>query len=280
MKTVSLTDEVREAVRAARERGLDVGFVPTMGYLHEGHLELMRTAKHQNGFVVLSIFVNPLQFGPHEDLEKYPRDPEGDAAKASGAVVDLIFTPPVEEMYPAGPSMSTVDVGPIGEAGEGKFRPGHFNGVATVCTKLFSIVGPDRVYFGRKDAQQLAVIRQIVRDLNLPVQVVPCETVREPDGLAMSSRNAYLSAEEREAAPAIYRALEKARNAFSPGGPADALKEIVAREISKEPALRLEYAEVFDSETFEPVTQVAGGATIAVAAYLGGTRLIDNIEVG
>ena len=263
-----------------RRQGRTVGFVPTMGALHEGHVSLMRRARAENDVVVASIFVNPLQFGPTEDFTRYPRDLEGDAHRAAEAGVDLLFSPGVEEMYPAGTIATRVELGPIGETGEGRWRPGFFSGVATVCLKLFHVVPADRVYFGQKDAQQLAVIRRIVADLDIPVDVVGCPTVREPDGLALSSRNAYLDPQARRAASAFPRALFAARDAVAAGeGSAAGVRWVVEAHLEREPALRLQYVDVFDPVSFAPRERIEGRAILAGAAFVGGTRLIDNVEV-
>ncbi|MGH9196355.1 MAG: pantoate--beta-alanine ligase, partial [Acidimicrobiia bacterium] len=206
MKSLDL-EALRKEIAQDRAAGRTIGFVPTMGALHDGHLSLVRRARSENDRVVASIFVNPLQFGPKDDFKKYPRDLRGDSALAESAGADYLFAPEVDEMYPRGQIQTAIEVGEIGDVLEGHFRPGHFGGVATVCVKLFNIVSPDRAYFGCKDAQQLAVVRQVVRELDLPLEIVPCATVREADGVAMSSRNRYLSDEERKAASAIPRGL-------------------------------------------------------------------------
>lgn len=278
MKLVHGIDEVRHLLREAEG---NVGFVPTMGYLHEGHLELMRRARAKNHLVIISIFVNPLQFAPNEDLAKYPRDLPRDSALAEQAGVDILFAPDGDEMYPAGEIRTRVNVGAIGERVEGVFRPGHFDGVATVCAKLFNIVGPCTSYFGAKDAQQFSVIAQLVRDLDLPVGLVKVPTVREADGLAMSSRNVYLDDTERLAAAAIPRALFGARDAFALGTTsAAALADMVRAAIAAQPGVTVQYVEVVDPVTFQALPDATEGAIIAVAAFVGGTRLIDNIEVG
>jgi pantoate--beta-alanine ligase len=277
--TLETVADVRAACDAARTAGQTVGFVPTMGYFHEGHRSLMRAARDANGFVVTSLFVNPTQFAPTEDLAAYPTDPQGDAAVAEGMGVDVLFTPSVAEMYPAG-ARTTVHVDGLTDGLCGARRPGHFDGVTTVVAKLFSIIGPCRAYFGRKDAQQLAVIRRMTSDLNLPVTVVGCPLVREPDGLAMSSRNAYLTAEEREAATVLSRALRAAGDAAVAGArAADALRDIVLDVIASEPVVRLDYAAVVDATTLEPVARVDLDTLVAVAAFVGRARLIDNVTI-
>jgi len=271
---------IREACDRARSEGRSVGFVPTMGAFHEGHLSLIRRARLEGDTVVVSIFVNPLQFGPGEDFERYPRDEPRDLSLAEGLGVDLVFAPSVEEMAPGGRPEVTVDPGALGERLEGASRPGHFRGVATVVARLFNLVGPARAYFGEKDAQQLFLIRRIVRDLGFPIEVVACPTVRAPDGLALSSRNAYLSPEEREAAGCLFLALAGAAE-LARGGERDAarLVAVMAREIGATPLARLDYAAVVDEETFEQVRDIRGPARALVAAWFGTTRLIDNLPL-
>jgi pantoate--beta-alanine ligase len=268
----------RKVCDAARSAGRSVGFVPTMGAFHEGHASLMRRARDERDHMVVSIFVNPLQFGPGEDLSRYPRDEDRDLSIAGQLGVDVVFAPSVEEMYPAGPPEVTVDPGPLGDRLEGAARPGHFRGVATVVAKLFDVVGPSTAYFGEKDAQQLAVIRRMVRDLSLPVEVQGCPIVREPDGVATSSRNAYLSPEQREAAGCLFLALSEAAQ-IARGGERDTatLVAAMAREIGATPEARIDYAAVVDDETFEEVSTIAGPARALVAARFGETRLIDNL---
>jgi pantoate--beta-alanine ligase len=252
-----------------------------MGALHDGHLSLVRLAKKAGGCVVVSIFVNPTQFGPGEDFESYPRDLESDLAALAGESVDLVFAPTVPEMYPTGGIETSIDPGPIGRVAEGVYRPGHFAGVATVCVKLFNIVGPDRVYLGQKDAQQVAVLRQVVADLNLSVEVVAGPTVREEDGLAMSSRNRRLDPEGRRAAPVLYRALERARDLVDQGQTsADAIKAAARVVIAGQSQVRLQYLDVVDHLTFKPVDHIAAGSLVILAAFVGSVRLIDNVTVG
>lgn len=259
-----------------------VGFVPTMGYLHEGHASLIKEARKHNHIVVLSIFVNPLQFGPNEDLDKYPRDLQRDLRLAEEAGVDIVFCPSVEEMYPS-PILTTVSVRNVTERLCGASRPGHFDGVATVVTKLLNIVQPDRVYFGMKDAQQVAVITQMVHDLNMAVEVVPCPTIREEDGLAKSSRNVYLSAEERQQAIIIHLALTEAEQGLRDGTiTADHLKEQVSWRIMQAPLARIDYVEVLEYPSLLPLVarrteqQSPTMIIIAAAVRFGSTRLIDN----
>lgn len=280
MKTHTTKQSLAAALTDERRQGRTVGFVPTMGALHAGHASLLRRARAENDVVVASIFVNPLQFGPAEDFSRYPRDLAADAALAGEAGVDHLFAPGVAEMYPHGSIATRVDVGPVGEAGEGTWRPGFFSGVATVCAKLFHIVGPDRAYFGRKDAQQLAVIRQMVADLDLPLEIVGCPTVREADGLALSSRNALLDPDARRAAPALAAALMAASGAAAAGeASAEELRWIVATSLEGVSGIRLQYVELFDPGTFLPRDRVEGAGILAAAAFAGGTRLIDNVDV-
>lgn len=266
------------ACDAARAGGRSVGFVPTMGAFHEGHRSLIRRARAERDLVVVSIFVNPTQFDDPADLAAYPRDERADLRDAEGLGVDLAFVPAVEEMYPSGEPGVTVDPGPLGERLEGASRPGHFRGVATVVAKLFHAVGPCRAYFGEKDAQQLAVVRRMAADLSFPVEIVPCPTVREPDGLAMSSRNRRLSPEQRAAAGCLFLALAEAAQ-LARAGERDAatLVAVMAREIGATPQARLEYAAVVDDETFEEVREIARPARALVAARFGEVRLIDNL---
>ncbi|ACM07302.1 pantoate--beta-alanine ligase [Thermomicrobium roseum] len=261
----------------SQQASRSVGFVPTMGYLHEGHLALVRRARAENETVVVSIFVNPLQFGPQEDYDRYPRDLDRDLYLLEREGVDAVFAPSVSEMYPSGFSTAVVVTGPIAERLEGEARPGHFRGVATVVTRLFGLVQPQRAYFGWKDAQQVLVVQRLVQDLALPVDIVPLPTVREADGLAMSSRNVYLSPEERVAASAIPRALFAALERFRSGErAAAAFRELVQRTLTTTP-VRLEYVSVSDLETFQEVEYVERPALLLVAAWIGTTRLIDNV---
>ncbi|HEX6207991.1 MAG TPA: pantoate--beta-alanine ligase [Actinomycetota bacterium] len=273
-------EPLRDAADDARLEGRTVGFVPTMGFLHEGHLSLVRKARREADLVVASIFVNPLQFGPGEDLDVYPRDEARDLELLEEAKADLAFVPTVEEMYPDGAPDVTVDPGSLGDVLEGASRPGHFRGVCTVVAKLCGIVGPCRAYFGEKDAQQLAVVRRMVEDLDLPVSVLSGETVREPDGLAMSSRNVYLSPEERETARAILRALAAAE-ALVEGGERDAhvVRAEMAKHVGDEPLAELDYVAVVDDATFEEVDRLERPARALVAARFGRARLIDNVRL-
>lgn len=270
---------MKEAARQARAENHLVGLVPTMGALHEGHLSLVRRAKHECTRVYSSIFVNPKQFGPNEDFAKYPRAFESDSAKFEELQVDGLFAPTPEEMYP--PGFSTyVTVEGISDRLEGRVRPGHFRGVSTVVLKLFEIVQPDFAYFGRKDAQQVAVLQKMVRDLNLSVRMVLCPIVRDANGLALSSRNAYLSTEERRAALVLFRSLQAARGELSAGTHDSLQIQNTIRSIfEKEPLARLDYAEVVSADTFEPAVRVSRTSYVLVAAYLGKTRLLDNMLV-
>ncbi|GBC94937.1 Pantothenate synthetase [bacterium HR16] len=279
MQVAKTVREVRAWMKLARADGKTVGFVPTMGYFHEGHLSLMRRAKAECDLCVVSLFVNPTQFGPSEDFQRYPRDFARDAAMAESAGVDLLFAPEAEEMYPEG-YQTYVDVLEVTRRLEGAARPGHFRGVATVCTKLFNIVQADRAYFGKKDYQQLKVIQRMVHDLNIPIEIVPCETVREPDGLAMSSRNVYLKPDERRAATVLYRSLCAGRDAILAGErDGKKVKELVEKVIATEPLVKPEYVDVADAESLEPLTTLKGEVLISLAAHVGAARLIDNITV-
>jgi pantoate--beta-alanine ligase len=270
--------ELRAALVVARADGAVAGLVPTMGFLHRGHVSLMHAAASECDVVAASIFVNPLQFAPTEDLDAYPRDLERDAELCEDAGVDLLFVPPVEEMYPDGPPLTTVSVASITERLEGASRPTHFAGVATVVAKLFSIAGAGRAYFGEKDYQQLLVIRRMAADLSMPVTVVGCPTVREPDGLALSSRNAYLTEEERAAAPQLHAALQAGVAAIEAGerSPA-AVRSRMESTLAAEPAFDLDYLAVVDAETLEEPPVCQGVLRLLGAARLGAARLIDNV---
>jgi pantoate--beta-alanine ligase len=280
LKIFSTIDRMRTASRAVRREGKGLALVPTMGALHEGHLSLVRAARAASDVVAVSIFVNPTQFGPNEDLAKYPRSFERDCEMLERDGVAFVFAPSVDEMYPAG-AVTWVTVEELSGKLDGRSRPGHFRGVATVVAKLFHIVEPDKAFFGQKDAAQVAVIRRMVRDLNLPVEIVVCPIVREADGLAISSRNAYLSPEERKRALVLHRSLERVKQLVH-AGESDAARLVAAgrEEFAHENSVRLDYFEVVDPETLDPVADVSGGALVAVAAYVGATRLIDNILLG
>lgn len=275
---VTTVAALREARAAWRSAGEAVGFVPTMGALHAGHLALVSAAKADCRRVVVSIFVNPTQFAPNTDFDAYPRDLAGDVAKLAPLGVDAVFSPGVDEMYPAG-FATTVTVAGLPDGLCGPHRPGHFAGVATVVAKLFNQVGPDRAYFGEKDWQQLQVVRRMARDLDLPLEVVGIATVRESDGLAMSSRNAYLSAAERERARQLYRALRDAADALAKGAPADAEIAKATATLKQAGFGPIDYIDVVEAESLKPVARVVVPCRIAAAAWLGKTRLIDNLPV-
>lgn len=256
-----------------------MGLVPTMGALHEGHLSLIRAARADNDVVAVSIFVNPTQFGPREDLDRYPRDLEGDSVLCADAGADLIFCPSAEEMYPE-PYSTWVEVEGLTDGLCGRSRPGHFRGVCTVVSKLLNICGPDRAYFGEKDVQQLAVVTRMVRNLDFPVEIVPCPTVRESDGLAMSSRNARLSPEERAQAPVLYRALRAACDRVRAGErDAAALERLIRSILAEAPLGEVDYVEIVDAGDLRPVTTLSGQTVMALAVRFGDTRLIDNVKV-
>ena len=277
--TVERASELRAALDAARRDGGSVGLVPTMGYLHEGHQSLVARSAAENTLTVVSIFVNPLQFAESEDYGTYPRDMERDREMCATAGAGLIFAPPVEEMYPQTP-ITTVSVQGLNAVLEGQFRPTHFDGVATVVAKLFAMLGPGRAYFGEKDYQQLAIIRRMAADLSLPVEVVGCPTFREPDGLAMSSRNVYLTAEERPAATVLWRSLQAGRDAVLDGSrdPGE-VEAVMAAVLAAEPKALPDYAAVVDAATLERPEVLGGELRLLVAARLGRARLIDNLGV-
>ena len=279
MKIVSTINEVREQVKEWKKEGNTIGFVPTMGYLHEGHASLIDAARKNNGKVVVSIFVNPIQFGPNEDLDSYPRDLEHDAKLCEEHGVDLIFHPTPEEMY--GDNFYTfVDMDVLTKELCGLSRPVHFRGVCTVVSKLFNIVTPDNAYFGQKDAQQLAIIKRMVKDLNMPLSIHGCPIIREADGLAKSSRNTYLSAEERKAALVLSRAVKLGQELVQNGEKnADAIVNAMRALIEQEPLARIDYVSAVDGLTMLPVREINGGELVAMAVYIGKTRLIDNFSV-
>lgn len=276
MKVVHTIQEVRDFIKSQRAEGKSIGFVPTMGYLHEGHLSLMKRAREENDVVVASIFVNPMQFGPNEDLDSYPRDLDHDAKLCEEVGVSLIFNPEPEEMY--APDFTTfVDMNGVTKELCGKSRPVHFRGVCTVVNKLFNIMTPDRAYFGQKDAQQLAVIKRMVRDLNMNIQIVGCPIVREEDGLARSSRNTYLSEAERKAALVLSRAVRLGEQMAKDGEKEAAKIEAAMREvIEAEPLAKIDYVSIVDAVSIEPIQQLQGEILGAIAVYIGKTRLIDN----
>ena len=276
MKIITTISQMHQHADRLRDQGDRIGFVPTMGFLHEGHLSLMRRAREDNHALAVSIFVNPTQFGPGEDFQSYPRDLERDASLCREVGCDILFTPSAEEMYPQG-SVTTVSVSTLTKHLCGASRPGHFDGVTTVVTKLLNIVKPHRAYFGLKDYQQYRVLWRMARDLNLDIDIVGLPTVREPDGLAMSSRNAYLDTEERASALSLSRSLELAREMVRDGtrDPA-AIEERVREAISSQPHTRIDYVQVVDAEELTPVTSLEGRALLAMAVFVGNARLIDN----
>lgn len=277
MLLISSAAEITALSKQARSAGQRLGFVPTMGALHAGHVSLVRTARSRSGLLAVSIFVNPTQFGPKEDFSKYPRTLEQDRALLATEKVDYLFVPSVDEMYPGG-ATTWVDVEGLSDRLDGRSRPGHFRGVSTVVAKLFHIVQPDLAFFGQKDAAQVAIIKKMVRDLNFDVDIVVCPTVREPDGLAMSSRNAYLNPAQRLQATVLSRSLQRVQMLADQGETsASALLTAGKGVMAEEPAVRLDYFEIVDRNTLESSTDVSHGALVAVAAYVGETRLIDNI---
>ena len=275
MKIVGTVKEVREQVKEWKKQGLSVGFVPTMGYLHEGHKSLMDAARKGNDKVVVSIFVNPMQFGPTEDLATYPRDLDHDAALCESAGVDLIFHPEAEEMYEKD-FCSFVDMTGLTEGLCGKTRPIHFRGVCTVVNKLFNIVTPDHAYLGQKDGQQLAVIKRMVRDLNMDIEIVGCPIIREEDGLAKSSRNTYLSSEERKAALILSKTVALGKELAKTEKDANKVVEAMKKNIETEPLAKIDYVEAVDALSMAPVEKLEGTCMLAMAVYIGKTRLIDN----
>ena len=279
MKILSTIEDIRREVAGARLQGKSIGFVPTMGYLHEGHLSLIRKSKSENSYVVVSIFVNPTQFGVGEDFETYPRNMDQDAKLCEVAGADIVFHPTVEQMYPYNFKTGVVVTG-LTEGLCGASRLGHFNGVTTVVTKLFNIVKPDKAYFGQKDAQQVAVIQQMSRDLNMEVQVIPCAIVRESDGLAMSSRNTYLNREERNAALILFRSLLRAKELLAEGMTCPLkLRQSIVGFIEEEPLASIDYVEIVNAASLEPVSILKGDILVAIAVKIGKTRLIDNIRL-
>jgi len=279
MKVYKNIDEIKAYLRKQQKDGKTIGFVPTMGYLHKGHLSLIEKAAGENDIVVVSVFVNPTQFGAGEDFERYPRDLERDIALAAEAGADVLFAPEAEEMYPAG-YQTYVEVEEITKHLCGKSRPGHFRGVATVVTKLFNIVGPERAYFGQKDAQQAIVIKRMVKDLNMDVSIVVCPIIREKDGLAMSSRNVYLNQEERKQALVLWQSLNHCKTLIEKGERnAAKLKDEIENMIRGKPLARIDYVSIVDAETLEEVDILKSKTLVALAVKFGKTRLIDNILV-
>jgi pantoate--beta-alanine ligase len=280
MKTVTTVSGMKTLQAGWRAEGRTIGFVPTMGFLHEGHLSLVRECRKSADATVVSIFVNPLQFGPQEDLRRYPRDPERDGALLEKDGVDLLFLPDDREMYPPG-YRTSVEVAGLQDKLCGRSRPGHFKGVATVVLKLFQIVRPDIAFFGQKDAQQALILQRMGKDLNLDVEIRVMPIVREPDGLAMSSRNTYLNAEERRAATILFRSLEQARRMYENGErAAGRIRDQLLRTIASEHLAKVDYAEIVDPGSLDPVERIEGRTLVALAVYIGRTRLIDNIMLG
>ena len=280
MRTIATIAGMKAAVAELKAQGRSIGFVPTMGYLHEGHLSLVRECRKRADITVVSIFVNPLQFGPQEDFRRYPRDPERDASLLEKEGVDILFLPEDAEMYPEG-CRTSVEVASLQDKLCGRTRPGHFRGVATVVLKLFNIVQPDFAFFGQKDAQQVVVLRRMVEDLNADVEIRARPTVRDPDGLAMSSRNTYLTAEERRAGLVLFRGLGEARRMFEKGErAARPIRERLLNTIAAEPLARVDYVEIVNPSSLEPVERIDGQALVALAVYVGKTRLIDNAILG
>ncbi|MFA5553949.1 MAG: pantoate--beta-alanine ligase [Phycisphaerae bacterium] len=277
MQIAQTIQQVRVLVRNARKNGLSIGFVPTMGALHSGHISLIERAKKESDFVAVSIFVNPAQFGPNEDFEKYPRPIEQDLQICRNCGVDLVFCPSSDEIY-SGEQLTWVYVDKLTETLCGRFRPGHFRGVTTVCTKLFNIITPDFAFFGQKDAQQAIVIKRMAADLNMPLEIIICPTVREEDGLAMSSRNKYLSPQERKDAPLIYKSLQKVSELVKTGVyDSSVISAEIKKILAESQKIAVEYVEIANFENLEPQESVKGKTLIAVAAKIGLTRLIDNI---
>jgi len=279
MRIISSIKEMSDTAKKIKHDGKRIGFVPTMGALHEGHLSLMRKARKENDCVVVSIFVNPVQFGPKEDFKKYPRDFKYDAALCKRMGVDLIFFPAAESVYPKN-YKTYVNVEDLNNSLCGKFRPGHFKGVATVVAKLFNIVSPDVAYFGKKDAQQCAIIKKMVQDLNIPVKIKVLPTIREKDGLALSSRNSYLNRLERDDAAVLYEALKLAKKSIRQGkSSVSAVIQDMKRLINKKNSAKIQYMAIVDQESLKPLNKIQGKVLIALAVFIGETRLIDNIIV-
>ena len=280
MRVIRSIQEMYKLSESARKEGKIIGFVPTMGYLHEGHLSLIRIARKRCDLLVVSIFVNPTQFGPNEDLNSYPRDFERDSKLCEKEGVDVIFAPSAEEMYPDGYSTWVEVKGPVTEVLCGAFRPGHFRGVTTVVAKLFNIVQPHFAVFGQKDAQQLVVIKKMTRELNFPVEIVAAPTVREKDGLAMSSRNEYLNEKERKVAPKIYQSLILAKNMLLRGErDTEKIKNEMRKFLENAKLIKVQYIDIVDADTLEPLKNARGRVMVALAVFLGRARLIDNIIV-
>ena len=277
MQTITEISALRHIVTEARKNGKSIGFIPTMGFLHEGHLSLMTRARQENDLVITSVFVNPTQFGPNEDFDSYPRNPEADSALMEGAGVDAAFFPTVDALYPPGYETYVNLEGELTQGLCGASRPGHFKGVTTVVAKLFNLVQPDRAYFGQKDAQQVAVIRRMVADLNIPVEIIACPIVREVDGLALSSRNTYLSSHERQDALVLSQSLKAAEAAVAGGErSAAAIGSLIRSKIAAVPFAAADYVEIVDADSLKPLVILEGRVLIALAVKIGRTRLIDN----
>jgi len=276
MNIVHTIKDVKEIIKKWKDENLSIGYVPTMGYLHEGHASLIKKAREENDKVVVSIFVNPIQFGPKEDYSTYPRDLTNDSSLCDEFGADLIFNPEASEMYP-NKIYSHVNVDTLTENLCGEKRPGHFQGVCTVLTKFFNIIAPTRAYFGEKDAQQLAVVKKMVQDLNFPIEIIGCPIIRESDGLAKSSRNAYLNIKERKSALVLNKSLKEALNALDSGETkSNTIKNIIVSRLNKEPLAKIDYVSIVDSDNLHPVEEIKSSILVAIAVYIGKTRLIDN----
>ncbi|MEW6201508.1 MAG: pantoate--beta-alanine ligase [bacterium] len=280
MKIINKPSEMQTIAECLRSKGKTIGLVPTMGYFHEGHISLMRRCRQENDVVIVSLFVNPTQFGANEDLECYPRDFERDQKMAEQAGVDIIFNPSVDEMYPPG-YHTFVEVDELGKKLCGRTRPIHFRGVTTVCLKLFNLCQPHRAYFGLKDAQQLLIVEKMVKDLNLKLEIVRVPTMREEDGLAMSSRNTYLKPKEREAAALLWKSLSNAKEMLNTGvRKSDKIKTEIEKVLTSSPLAKIDYIAAVNTETFDEIPEIADGDLVAIAVHIGSTRLIDNFIVG
>ncbi|GAA0062700.1 pantoate--beta-alanine ligase [Clostridium sp. CTA-1] len=276
MNIVHTIKDVKEIIKKWKDENLSIGYVPTMGYLHEGHASLIKKAREENDKVVVSIFVNPIQFGPKEDYSTYPRDLDKDSSLCYEFGANLIFNPEASEMYP-NKIYSHVNVGTLTENLCGEKRPGHFQGVCTVLTKFFNIIVPTKAYFGEKDAQQLAVVKKMVQDLNFPIEIIGCPIIRESDGLAKSSRNAYLNIKERKSALVLNKSLKEAINALESGETkSNTIKNIIVNRLNKEPLAKIDYVSIVDSDSLQPVEEIKSSILVAIAVYIGKTRLIDN----
>lgn len=276
MNIVHTIKDVKEIIKKWKDENLSIGYVPTMGYLHEGHASLIKKAREENDKVVVSIFVNPIQFGPKEDYSTYPRDLDKDSSLCDEFGANLIFNPEASEMYP-NKIYSHVNVGTLTENLCGEKRPGHFQGVCTVLTKFFNIIVPTKAYFGEKDAQQLAVVKKMVQDLNFPIEIIGCPIIRESDGLAKSSRNAYLNIKERKSALVLNKSLKEALNALESGETkSNTIKNIIVNRLNKEPLAKIDYVSIVDSDNLQPVEEIKSSILVALAVYIGKTRLIDN----